>query len=137
MRCRRLIVYFAAFLLHRSHDRFTGQARRLADEWLTAIDVSVARAMDMLHWLTSAVRAAVKRDRVSYLQGLVNNISLHDLRQPGSCMGPFPDARSSRRSALQPLPAVQLADGELATLPVEKRVGLSISLTRKQARLLL
>ncbi|CAE7380505.1 unnamed protein product, partial [Symbiodinium sp. CCMP2456] len=116
---RRLkIVAFAAFVQHSRGLTLSDVARCRASAWLQEIDVSTARALDWLHWLTAALRAAVRRDRATYLQSLVDNISLQDLRHPQALYGAvrkaFPKAQSARKSNFQPLPAVKLADGTLA-----------------------
>ncbi|CAE7293862.1 unnamed protein product [Symbiodinium sp. KB8] len=63
-------------------------------------------------------------DRLNYLQGLVTEVTLQDLRNPTSLYKAvrraFPAARSSRRSALRPLPAVIDTDGTLAATPFDK-----------------
>ena len=61
---------------------------------------------------TKQLRSGVKADRLAYLQGLVDNVALQDLRNPAALYAAvrkaFPAARSSRRSGLRPLPAVIL-----------------------------
>ncbi|CAE7403777.1 for [Symbiodinium sp. CCMP2592] len=115
---RRLLLGFAAFVLARDGRAFHPVALQQAGRWLWEMDVSIARALDMLSWLTVSIRTAVRRDRNKYLERLVAQISLSDLRQPrelyAAVRKAFPAARSSRRSAYQPLPAVLLADGQLA-----------------------
>ncbi|CAE7570642.1 unnamed protein product [Symbiodinium sp. CCMP2592] len=115
---RRLLIGFAALRLARENRVFQPAALQQAGIWLWEMDVSIARALDMHYWLTASLRAAIKRDRVQYLEGLVAQISLSDLRQPrelyAAVRKAFPAARSSRRSAFQPLPAVLLEDGTYA-----------------------
>ena len=123
---RRLkMICFAAFVLHLRHAGFTSSALASASSWLEQIDRSVARALDLLRSLTTAVRAAVRRDRVQYLQGLVDNISLQDRKNPKALYQAvrkaFPTAKAARRSTFQPLPAVELADGTLAPTVLDRQ----------------
>ena len=115
---RLLLVALAAFVHCRRGTVFTVAAVAIASEWLWAIDVSIARAIAHIDQLTPQIRCAVKLDRVAYLQGLVQNVTLCDIRQPKQLFmavkKAFPQARSARRAALQPLPAVRLEDGSIA-----------------------
>ena len=122
---RRLrMLGFAAFVLHTRRLSFTAGARTAASTWLYDMDYSIARALDMLRWLTRSIRVTVRRDRVAYLQGLVDRVSHADLRNPlhlyATVRRAFPKARSARRSSFQPLPAVRLADGSLARTVQER-----------------
>ena len=116
---RLLMVAFAAFRLFIVQASFTGQALRRASEWLIEIDYSIAYAVNILRDQTRAIRAAVRRDRLQYLDGLRDNISLQDMRNPKALYQAvrkaFPQARASRRRSFRPLPAVRLEDGTLAT----------------------
>ena len=87
------------------------------------MDLSVARALELLGETTIAVKAAVRRDRVAYLQGLAGAITLQDLRRPKELFAAvrraFPKA-AARRMKFQPLPAVLMADGTFARTPEER-----------------
>ena len=121
LRRRRLLIGFASFVLARDGRAFTPHALALAHEWLQDIHRSVARAWDMLGWLSTSVRTAVRRDRIAFLQALADKVSLQDLQHPKQLYQvvrkAFPQARSSRRAAFQPLPAVRLENGTLASTP--------------------
>ena len=84
----------------------------------------MAQAVERLTELTVAVKLAVRRDRVAYLQGLVQDITLQDLKQPRALFAAvrraFPMASTARKAKFQPLPAVLKADGELAQSPEER-----------------
>ena len=122
---RLLMVAFAAFLLNARGQTFTEAMQTCAEAWLTQIDQSLAHALERLYELTTAVRAAVKRDRVSYLDALAGGIALHDLKDPKSLYAAvrkaFPKASSSRRMRFQPLPAVRLENGMLAPDAASRR----------------
>ncbi|CAE7354823.1 HERC4 [Symbiodinium microadriaticum] len=125
-RQRRLVmVTFAALLLHARGQAFNVTMQACAEAWLAEIDQSLAHALDRLYELTTAVRVAVKRDRVQYLDVLAGNIALQDLKDPKSLYAAvrkaFPKASSSRRMRFQPLPAVRLADGTLAPDAASRR----------------
>ena len=121
---RLLLICFAAFLHHAGRGAWAPDAAGRAASWLAQIDVSVARAVAALNRSTAAIRQAVKLDRVAYLQGLVANVALCDLRSPkrlfAAVRRAFPAARSARTSSLLPLPAIRLEDGTLATTPAER-----------------
>ena len=121
---RLLMIAFAAFRLLSRGRVFTDDMQRSVGQWLADIDHSLAQALERYDELTVAVRAAVKRDRVQYLEGLSEAITMQDLRHPralyASVRKAFPRAASSRRSLFQPLPAVRLADGTLAQGPEAK-----------------
>ena len=88
------------------------------------MDYSEAAAALHLRSFVKRLRSHVKADRLNYLQGLVTEVTLQDLRNPTSLYKAvrraFPAARSSRRSALRPLPAVIDTDGTLAATPFDK-----------------
>ncbi|CAE7879821.1 unnamed protein product, partial [Symbiodinium necroappetens] len=115
---RLLLISFAAFLLHAGGETFTQQTCTRADEWLRAIDYVVAETMELLFEVSTAVRAAVKRDRIGYLDGLVKDVTVQDMRAPKALYTAvrraFAGAKSARRSTFQPLPTVLLEDGQLA-----------------------
>ncbi|CAE7942800.1 unnamed protein product, partial [Symbiodinium necroappetens] len=121
---RLMMIVFVAFRLLSRGQVFTDAMQRLAGEWLADIDHSLAQALERYGELTVAIRAAVKRDRVKYLEGLSEAVTLQDLRHPralyASVRKAFPRAASSRRSLFQPLPAVRLSDGTLAQGPEAK-----------------
>ncbi|CAE7727756.1 unnamed protein product [Symbiodinium sp. CCMP2592] len=121
---RRLIVGFTALLLNRSGGAFTQRAQQSAETWWRQLDISLAHALAQLYETTTAIRAAVKRDRAAFLATLVEQISFQDMRSPKALYQAvrraFPTAKSARRVAFQPLPAVRLEDGTLAQT-VEQR----------------
>ena len=121
---RLMMVGFAAFHLLRRGRVFTDSMQRQVASWLTDIDHSLAHALERYGELTVAIRAAVKRDRVRYLESLTTDISLQDLRRPRALYAAvrkaFPKAASARKSLFQPLPAVRLEDGTLARGPEER-----------------
>ena len=115
---RLLMVTFASLHLHRRRQAFTHDGLSRAASWLKDIDISLAQAWRLFDECTVAIRAAVRRDRIAYLDGLKDRITIQDLRNPkalyASVRKAFPSARASRRRNFQPLPAVQLEDGSLA-----------------------
>ncbi|OLQ10148.1 LINE-1 retrotransposable element ORF2 protein [Symbiodinium microadriaticum] len=122
---RRLkMIAYAAFILHTRGEASTEAAQRRAAQWLKDIDYSIAQAVERMNELTVAIKAAVRRDRLTYLQGLVQEVTLQDLRQPKALFAAvrraFPAAAAARKSKFQPLPAVLKADGELAQTPEER-----------------
>ncbi|CAE7629604.1 unnamed protein product [Symbiodinium sp. CCMP2456] len=122
---RRLkMLGFAAFVLSVQSSGFSDAARTAASRWFYEMDISIAAAVDAQHWLTSALRSAVKRDRIAFLQGLTDQISVTDLKDPlrlyAAVRRAFPKAKASRRASFQALPAVRLKDGTLAKDPAER-----------------
>ena len=121
---RFLLISFAAFVLHTRQESFSADALSRAEGWMRAVDYSIAALVELLYETTTAVRAAVGRDRASYLAGLVTEVTRQDLRNPKALYAAvrraFPAARSSRRSAFQPLPAVKMADGTMAITKEER-----------------
>ncbi|CAE7459879.1 unnamed protein product [Symbiodinium sp. KB8] len=124
LRRRRLLVAFAALRLHAQHRSFTTTGLNAAASWLQDIDISLAQAWKLFDECTVAIRAAVRRDRIGYLEGLQAQVTLQDLKNPkalyASVRRAFPSARASRRRHFQPLPAVQLEDGTLASTRRER-----------------
>ncbi|CAE7946492.1 PPR4, partial [Symbiodinium sp. KB8] len=88
------------------------------NEWLRAMDYCIATIVELIRESSTAIRAAVRRDRNAYLESLVAEVTTHDMRHPkqlyAAVRKAFPAARSSRRTAFQPLPAVLMADGSMA-----------------------
>ncbi|CAE7197699.1 unnamed protein product [Symbiodinium sp. CCMP2592] len=124
-RLRRVkLVVLGALRHHAQRARIGRHAPDAANRWLWEIDISLARALERYQELSVAVKAAVKRDRQSYLEGLAQQITIQDLRKPRALYAAvrraFPKAASSRRSRFQPLPAVKLADGSLASTPEDR-----------------
>ncbi|CAE7288476.1 unnamed protein product, partial [Symbiodinium necroappetens] len=103
---------------------FSSEATSTAQQWLTDIDISIARAISGMDQLTESIRRAVRIDRTAYLQGLVDNLSLKEVLQPqrlfAAVRKAFPQARSARRAALRPLPAIKGEDGSLVTDPAAR-----------------
>ena len=125
-RRRLLLVCFAAIVHTTRGQALRPQARQTVSAWFRQLDSSVARALQLLHELTTAIRAAVRGETaVAYLDGLKNRITLQDLRQPKALYqavrAAFPKARSARRRNFTPLPAVQLANGDLAATGRQRR----------------
>ena len=119
LRRRYLTLTFAAFLLHCQHRTATVHARRHADLGLQVMHISIAKAWSYLGQTCTHLRAAVRTDRNKYLEQLVKDVSLADLRNPKQLFHrvrkAFPKAAAARRTRFIALPAVELADGSLAT----------------------
>ena len=115
---RRLMIFFAAWIHFASGSVFSDAARTRAEEWLRNMDYCIATIVELIRESSTAIRAAVRRDRNAYLESLVKEVTQHDMRHPkqlyAAVRRAFPAARSSRRSAFQPLPAVLMADGSMA-----------------------
>ncbi|CAE7343995.1 unnamed protein product [Symbiodinium sp. CCMP2592] len=86
--------------------------------WLRGLDVDIAQASRIVSDLGFRIKQATRDDRNRYLEGLVQAVTLSDLRDPKALFSrvrrAFPQSRSARRPVFQPLPAVQKANGELA-----------------------
>ena len=123
-RHRLMMICFAALRLLVTHATFSTQAVRRADRWLTVMDYSESRAAALLRYFNVRARRAVHHDRIHYLQGLVSVVGKCELRDSQAfyraVRKAFPTARSSRRSAFVPLPAIVLASGEYAVTPADK-----------------
>ncbi|OLQ09884.1 hypothetical protein AK812_SmicGene6444 [Symbiodinium microadriaticum] len=121
---RRLMVCFAAFLLHAQGAEFSDIASARAVSWLRDLHISIARAWSLHGQACHALRQAVRQDRNSYLDSLVKNVSLADIRQPKQFFQQvrkaFPKAASAKRTRFMALPAVELADGSTATTTEER-----------------
>ena len=80
--------------------------------------------MERFYELTTAIKAAVRRDRITYLEELAGRVTLQDLRQPkelsAAARRAFPKAGAARCTKFQPLPAVRMQDGTLAQTPHER-----------------
>ncbi|OLP81664.1 hypothetical protein AK812_SmicGene37771 [Symbiodinium microadriaticum] len=124
LRRRVLSVVFAAFYHLANGSAFQQRILSVIPVWFAQIDISVARAVAALDVLTDRIRRAIKLDRTAYLQGLVQNLSLREVLQPkrlyAAVRKAFPQARSSRRSTLCPLPAIRMEDGRLASSAEER-----------------
>ena len=118
LRRRRLLLGFAAFLHHTRRTSFSMQATGLYAAWIRQARQTIARACSLLHSIGFQVRAAVKEDRAAYLGGLVERVSLADLKDPKhlfrAVRKAFPSAASKRRQSFTSLPAVMDANGEFA-----------------------
>ena len=123
-RRRVLSVVFAAFYHLANGSAFQQRILSVIPVWFAQIDISIARAVAALDVLTDRIRRAIKLDRTAYLQGLVQNLSLREVLQPkrlyAAVRKAFPQARSSRRSTLCPLPAIRMEDGRLASSAEER-----------------
>eukprot|EP00439_Symbiodinium_sp_Y106_P080027 s853_g18.t2 len=86
--------------------------------WIRDISVNIARVASRIKSTGMELRSAVRADRAAYLAGLVQAVSLADLRDPKhlyrAVRRAFPKAASKRRQAFTPLPAVEDASGQLA-----------------------
>ena len=124
---RWLLISFAALRLHATHSVFSEHALETADSWLRQLDCSEAQAVCALHLTCKTIRRKVAADRAAYLAQLADQAASCQLRDPGALFKAirkaFPDARSSRRSALKPLPMLLLADGTRATSLEERNEG--------------
>ena len=113
---RLLYIYFAAFCLHHQGETFAPHACNTADQWLWAIDYSEALALALYRWYGLRLRECIAAGRRAYLQGLVTNAAQFSLRQSGdlyrAVRRAFPTAKTARRSAFTPLPALLDSDGE-------------------------
>ncbi|OLP99284.1 hypothetical protein AK812_SmicGene18181 [Symbiodinium microadriaticum] len=118
LRRRYLIVCFAAFVHLAQGTVFASSAVGVADSWFRQMDASEAAAISALHLSCRTIRRKVAADRLAYLDRLVGQAAQYDTRDPAALYKAvrraFPDARSSRRSALKPLPALQMEDGTCA-----------------------
>ena len=118
MQRRRLLLGFAAFLHAVRHTSFSPQAVVLYGRWVRQASQVLAGASCRLRQVGLQLRAAVRQDRAQYLAGLVESISLSDVRDPKhlfrAVRKAFPSAASKRRRAFTPLPAVADKDGVLA-----------------------
>ena len=121
---RWCLLAFAAFRLSWEHEVFRPAAVDRANTWFHDMDVSEATAVALLRWFVKALRRGLEGDRLAYLNGLIQQVSLHDLKNPAALYRAvrkaFPTARSARRSGLRPLPAVIGQDGQLASTPSDK-----------------
>ncbi|CAE7877966.1 unnamed protein product [Symbiodinium sp. KB8] len=71
-RRRTLMIAFAAVVLHTRQDVFTPTTAARAEDWLISLDHSIAMLVRLFHEATTAIRAAVKRDRQQYLASLAD-----------------------------------------------------------------
>ena len=89
-----------------------------AMRWVRGLLPWIGRASLLIFRYGRLIRAGAKADRIAYLDGLVQAVSLADLKDPKQLFrqvrAAFPQARSARRSAFTPLPAVLDSDGQLA-----------------------
>ena len=140
-RRRALLVVFAAFVHAWRHTEFTLTALFTASSWLQEIDVSISRAIHALDCLTDDIRRAVRIDRIAYLQGLVQDLTLREVLYPqklyAAVRRAFPQARSARRSALRPLPAITDKDGTLVVDPAARNERWRAFFAEQEAGLLL
>ncbi|CAE7757055.1 unnamed protein product, partial [Symbiodinium sp. CCMP2456] len=76
-----------------------------------------AEAMQRLHLYGFYIRKQVELDRRAYLKSLADNVRMQDIRHPQALYyavrKAYPAARSARKSAFKPLPAVRDDKGEL------------------------
>ena len=118
LRRRRLLLGLAAFLHLRRRTSFSEEAVARYAEWISTSHRRIASALRMVRLVGFHLRQAVRADRAAYLEGLVQNITLSDIRDPKhlyrSVRKAFPSAASKRRQAFTPLPAVADAQGVLA-----------------------
>ena len=118
LRRRRLLLGFAAFLHLRQHTSFSADAVARYADWISTSHRRIASALRMVRLVGFQLRQAVREDRAAYLDGLVRNITLSDVRDPKhlfrAVRKAFPSAASKRRQAFTPLPAVADAQGVLA-----------------------
>ena len=88
------------------------------------LHVSIARAWSLHNQACGVLRQAVRRDRNSYLDSLVKNVSLADLRRPKQFFQQvrkaFPKAASAKKTRFVALPAVELPDGTIASTTEER-----------------
>ena len=84
---------------------------RVAHAW-------VGQAAMLVFRLGKLIKHATKHDRLAYLQHLVHQVSISDLKDPRHLFQrvrqAFPQAKASRRSSFQPLPAVLDSRGQMA-----------------------
>ena len=121
---RQLICAFVAFWLNLHGRAFDARQRSTMDRWFRDLDLSEAEALSRLHLYGFYLRKQVAADRRQYLQQLADNVKLQDLRNPQALYQAvrkaFPSARSSRRSAYRPLPAVTDDQGNLVVTPEDR-----------------
>ncbi|CAE7326979.1 unnamed protein product [Symbiodinium sp. KB8] len=115
---RLMLISFAAWSFFLRGQAFPAGACAQAELWLQDVDVSLARALQLFDEHATAIRAAVKRDRIAYLSKIQQQVTLQDLRNPKALYAAvrkaFPQAKPSRRRSFQPLPSVALEDGSIA-----------------------
>ena len=84
----------------------------------------MGQAAMMVFRLGKVIRYRTKADRVSYLQNLAQQVTLADLKDPRQLFQrvrrAFPQAKASRRSSFQPLPAVLDSTGQLANSTTDR-----------------
>ena len=89
-----------------------------AMRWVRGLLPWIGRASLLIFRYGRLIRAGAKADRIAYLDGLVQAVSLADLKDPKQLFrqvrAAFPQARSARRPAFTPLPAVLDSNGQLA-----------------------
>ena len=123
--CRQLLlVGFAALLLSARGLAFGPGSFQLLSRWSSALDHSVAIAVDQLRQSTAAIRCAVRRDRTAYLDSLTHQVCLSDLRDPRrlyqAVRRAFPSSRPAKRQVLSPLPKVLDESGLPAVSPAAR-----------------
>ncbi|CAE7942657.1 CFDP2 [Symbiodinium necroappetens] len=82
LRRRRLLLGFAAFLHLRGHTSFPAAAVTRYSEWFSYSHRRIASALRMVRLVGFHLRQAVRADRAAYLDGLVRNITLSDIKDP-------------------------------------------------------
>ncbi|CAE7337947.1 CFDP2 [Symbiodinium sp. CCMP2592] len=121
---RLLVTAFAAFTHSRAGSRLTATDVAATWHWVKQANQRLAVTWGQLNRLGTDVRQAVKTDRCRYLEKLVSEVGQADMRDPRHlyhCVRKaFPKAASAKRSRFTPLPAVALANGELATTRAER-----------------
>ena len=124
LRRRRLLMVFAAFLLHARHRAFDDLRLQTLHLWFWQMHVSVARAMLFLVRTGSHVRHAVRRDRRQYLDNIKQDVACQDIKNSKELFAAlrraFPCTRSARRGGLKPLPQLLMADGSPAVTREER-----------------
>ena len=84
----------------------------------------IGQAAMMVFRLGKVIRYRTKADRISYLQSLAQQVTLADIKDPRQLFQrvrrAFPQAKASRRSPFQPLPAVLDSTGQLASSTADR-----------------
>ncbi|CAE7570946.1 tyrP-A [Symbiodinium necroappetens] len=121
---RRMMIAFAAFVLHTRQDAFRAEGIAVADRWLREADQADAIALANYRRSTRSLRRAVALDRSDYLARLASEVASGSIGNAKALYKvlrkAFPASRPAKRLQLQPLPMLRLADGTMARTTSER-----------------
>ena len=124
LRRRRLLVAFAAFVLHVKDAAFQEEHLDKVQIWFWQLHVSIARATLLLMRSGESVRKAVRSDRKAYLAEVQTRVARQDIRNPRELFQAlrkaFPATFSARRGGFKPLPQLLTEQGEVALTSEER-----------------